>query len=478
MEADRVGEEVLCRASRRWFEQGAPLLGGDLWHRLVQRPVPPGEVEFRWDGVAGEVWAECAVDYALMSGVEWWCYTAQGWQDLLAAAGGRSLIAAFTVYDLAEVVAGWRHPGFPRLSLSGRYVDLRSREWWGLKAQVSPQLVFDRAEREQRLLAFVREMAELCGPSSGEISFDNASHVDFATSIEHNLDLYPWHNVRESKRRLRGYSWLTIVAKRIGDRLGGVDALRASGAFAQVDRLGNGSYWLQATEYFADYDMDRAQRVQQVLQPVLPAGTPRADRSGESPHLLALSNARPGRRGPGRNRDEIFKNHIDPRYSSAHRTAVPLRMAALKDRYPHALIWGVIDGEAGAHLICWGAEPGQVWVWQLMPEDDPYAGMDIVRAPGEGLEEVATDPLSVGMRVGVGPAFADLGMPKEQTAADPLVLGSWVSVYDGVPGLQLYSSAEDGQDPEPHIQDMLARAHDFNREVTNARAKLIDRRRT
>jgi hypothetical protein len=257
-----------------------------------------------------------------------------------------------------------------------------------------------------------------------------------------------------------------------------VDALRASGAFAQVDRLGNGSYWLQATECFADYDMDRAQRVQQVLRPALPAGTPRADRAGESPHLLALSNARPGRRGPGRNRDEIFKNHIDPRYSSAHRTAVRLRMAALKDRYPHALIWGVIDGEAGAHLICWGAEPGQVWVWQLMPEDDPFAGMDIVRAPGEGLEEVVTDPLSVGMRVGVGPAFADLGMPKEQTAADRVIPGRWVSVYDGVPGLQLYSSAEDGQDPEPNIHDMLAQAYLFNREVTNSRAKLIDRRRT
>jgi hypothetical protein len=42
----------------------------------------------------------------------------------------------------------------------------------------------------------------------------------------------------------RGYGWLN-VAREIGDRLGGVDALRNTGAFVDVTQAASGSHWLQ-----------------------------------------------------------------------------------------------------------------------------------------------------------------------------------------------------------------------------------------
>lgn len=444
VEADAAGQERLSAASRRWFERGAPILGGDLWRELQARPVPPADVEYRWDGHSGDVWAESAVDYGRMGPPEWQCYGESAWDDLLKGAAGPSIVLNLTIYRLAELVADLLYPGFPRLSLSARYIDLRSYRWWGFKVQGTEDLLLGTPDRQETLLEFVRETAELRGVTYGEISFDNASHIDFSTSFEHNLDLYPWQTVAASKRTLRGYGWLTVVPPGVGSALGGVEGLRASGAFAQVDQLSNGTYWLLATRRFEHYDMPHAERVQQVLAPALPAGRPRPDRPYESPHLLALGDARPSKRAPKIDREEIFKNRIDPRYGSGHRTALAVRASTLHTRYPTALIWAAID-EDGPHLICWGAATDQVFVWQFMPEDDAYAGLDIITAAGTGLDEVASDPLSQGMQVTLGPPFEQLGLPRTESAGDPLAAAAVVTVFDAIPGLQIYHTDQGDQ---------------------------------
>jgi hypothetical protein len=196
------------------------------------------------------------------------------------------------------------------------------------------------------------------------------------------------------------------------------------------------------------YGSEAAARVQQVLAPALPAGRPRPDLPGKLPHLLAPLDAHPDADAQPDDDYEPVKNRIDPRDSSAHATAVDLRMLALATRYPHALIWGANDGEDGPHLVCWNAEPGQVWVWQLMPEDDPYAGMDTALAPGTGLATVQADPLSAGMRVRLGPTFGELGQPTNQTAAGVRHRGDLITVFDGRAGLQLYYTDEDAADTD------------------------------
>jgi hypothetical protein len=74
------------------------------------------------------------------------------------------------------------------------------------------------------------------------------------------------------RSRPRGYSWATLVPPELVGELGGIGALRASGAFHEVDELGYGAAWLQATAELGDYDEAAARRVFDVLAPVLIGG--------------------------------------------------------------------------------------------------------------------------------------------------------------------------------------------------------------
>jgi hypothetical protein len=109
---------------------------------------------------------------------------------------------------------------------------------------------------------------------------------------------------------------------------------------------------------------------------------------------------------------------------------------ALHRQYPAALIGQTTDLD-GPDLACWGAEPGEVWIWRFLPEDDPYAAFEIPRALGRGWWIVRDDPLSAGMQVRLGPSFAELGLPADETGIDHLA-GRQLTVFDAVPGLQLY----------------------------------------
>jgi hypothetical protein len=437
LDVDRIDMAALMSVTRRWFEAGGPLFGGPLWSRLMARSTPPGDVSSRWASGPGDVWAECAVSFGWDQ--PWGGYTPQRWNELLAAAHGPSLALAFTVYELA-VVAGLSTPGFPRLSLSARYVDAANPTWWALKAQASCDLLTAGGPGdEDRFLSFIREIAEAGNPTYGEVGYSNVSHVDYATAYEHKMGLPPWQTVHKSRRRLRGYSWLTIIGARLGDDLGGMDALRAAGAFAEVDRLPGGSYWLLATPRFADYGIDQAVAVQQVLAPALWPGVPTPDVEGEAPSLLALADASPpGRRRAHRSTVDVWDHRVDPRDTSTHQCAVTQRIASLHQRFPDALIWGTTTNEDGPHLVCWGAEPGEVWVWRVIPSDDPYFGLDIARDIRPDLAEVGRDPLSTGMRVRPGPPFAEIGLDRLEAIADSMVgPAETVVVDDAGPGLQL-----------------------------------------
>jgi hypothetical protein len=67
---------------------------------------------------------------------------------------------------------------------------------------------------------------------------------------------------------------LNIASQQVGDELGGVEALRATGAFAEVTQLAAGGYWLLARPTYGEYDMTAAEKVFQVVAPKLPAGRP------------------------------------------------------------------------------------------------------------------------------------------------------------------------------------------------------------
>lgn len=76
---------------------------------------------------------------------------------------------------------------------------------------------------------------------------------------------------------MRGYSWVTVISAGVLERLGGVDAVRATGAFAGVTVLPSGGAVLQATPGLAGYEGDVVRRVFEALEPVLPDQAPWPD---------------------------------------------------------------------------------------------------------------------------------------------------------------------------------------------------------
>ncbi len=81
------------------------------------------------------------------------------------------------------------------------------------------------------------------------------------------------------------------MPQEIGDRLGGAGALRASGAFAEVDELAGGGYWLLATENYRDFDQAAAERIFDVVAPVLRPGEPLPDLESNPPYAVSRRNA-------------------------------------------------------------------------------------------------------------------------------------------------------------------------------------------
>lgn len=95
IDAERAGLEALSGVTRRWLEDGAPALGGPLWQRLLAREIAPGDIEQRWGGAPGEVWAECSAAFAGRAH-EWGGFSPSAWQVLLDAAHGPSTVLAFS----------------------------------------------------------------------------------------------------------------------------------------------------------------------------------------------------------------------------------------------------------------------------------------------------------------------------------------------------------------------------------------------
>jgi hypothetical protein len=82
----------------------------------------------------------------------------------------------------------------------------------------------------------------------------------------------PDASITRSRQVLQDYCWVTIVPAELAERLGGVAALRASGAFSEASELPGGSVWLRATPTINDFGTKQIQAVFAALAPVLLAG--------------------------------------------------------------------------------------------------------------------------------------------------------------------------------------------------------------
>ncbi|MEW1906607.1 hypothetical protein [Streptomyces sp. NPDC086147] len=123
-----------------------------------------------------------------------------------------------------------------------------------------------------RLLSLANWACRHCNVVFGHFSYDHSGGV---TELERYLrppSGIPWRNTPLWREKLRGYSWLMVASGEILHKIGGVGALRESGAFQSVSPLPNGAVLLQVTSSFREYRDEKVRAVHRILQDVLVKG--------------------------------------------------------------------------------------------------------------------------------------------------------------------------------------------------------------
>ncbi|MFF0766115.1 hypothetical protein ACFYWH_39900 [Streptomyces sp. NPDC003737] len=139
-------------------------------------------------------------------------------------------------------------------------------------------------ERFARRLTVLKRFAE-----DQEVGFGHVSYLYnplLPTAYEEALNVDPEHSITRHPELVRGYSWITVIAREIWDAIGGVDAIRACGLFDEVYELANGAHWLQVGATWRDYLDTDFSLLQRLFAPILiPGKLVRDDMSGTSSHF-------------------------------------------------------------------------------------------------------------------------------------------------------------------------------------------------
>lgn len=150
----------------------------------------------------------------------------------------------------------------------------------------------------KRLLPVFQATAAAMNPGFGHVSY---AYGLGATALEDCLppqnypprQREPEYTIAQSRRYLRGYSWVTIAPQELVARLGGGAGLASTGAFMRVEEMASGGLWLQATERFDEFQGEIVARVFAALAPILRPGLPvsRTRYPGQPPHMLVYKDA-------------------------------------------------------------------------------------------------------------------------------------------------------------------------------------------
>lgn len=119
-----------------------------------------------------------------------------------------------------------------------------------------------------------QQLYDLCQREDLDFASVGDRFVESNTRLEWALHRKAADGMREARKWLRGYSWITVVPRELAERLGGARAMTESGAFWQVEALPSGGLWLRATERIDEYGPENVRRIFTALAPVLPPGQP------------------------------------------------------------------------------------------------------------------------------------------------------------------------------------------------------------
>ncbi|MFF7156395.1 hypothetical protein [Streptomyces sp. NPDC008139] len=300
-----MGATVLCevdfeiadaedfgRRAVEWVIGGVRALAGDVLSRVsADASVPKGRLTSGLAlGPAGAEWGFVSITRMGKNGLRQPGKVVEestvAWAEKEASKGIVGMNLGFVLLD----ASGFPSEGIIRFEAN----ILEDVDGWCRVWIEAPESAFQDIATQRAWLRFLRGFCDEVNPSYGQISYEYS--VPGVTPLE-AVTGPPWtiyyEAISASRSVLRGYSWLTVAASELVDRLGGADALRASGAFTQVEPLRSGGVWLLATENYADYTDESVEAVWRALAPVLLKGTPSRDRAGreESPVRLVFRDA-------------------------------------------------------------------------------------------------------------------------------------------------------------------------------------------
>lgn len=276
-----------------WLNGAARFLDAELVDELAATPKPlhdgPDDPEGPWGPPGGAV-GRLSVHGQMGSGprlnFRHRGASAAGWRWLAAQLRQPPVGADVHVNRLGD-------EGFPQsfihLSISSHPL---GPGWLRLYQEIASGAMTPDAQASA--LALLDRFADRIGPSFGQIGVD---HPFGETTLEHCLPSaygrnQPWRSIVQSRQWLRGYTWVTVLAKEHVAQLGGLQAIEPSGVFYSVTGLARGGAMLQATRDFHEYDQQKAEQVFRVLAPVLRPGlpSPPSTTHGE-PYLIVYEDA-------------------------------------------------------------------------------------------------------------------------------------------------------------------------------------------
>lgn len=290
-----VGDDArFPELARGWFtgvlaealpDLGAGLAAGPVLYKRDKRDAGP---DVLW-GEPHAVHAELQVTKKPHGPLARWVqYTPRAWRRFLDGLGEYPYGAVIGITPLDERGRPVTYEG----SASVRVTRLPDAPQWATFSFSAGASVADPSRAAGRWAAFARERAEAMHAVYADIGHGASGY----TLLEYATGARPEQTIRRARSQLRGYSWATLVAPELVGRLGGISALREAGAFDEVDELGYGAAWLQATADPGGYDEQAARRVFDVLAPVLIGGRARRTPSKFQPPLAYDVNADDQRR--------------------------------------------------------------------------------------------------------------------------------------------------------------------------------------
>lgn len=220
-------------------------------------------------GRPGELWGSLWIARVLKSGRKrsGRVFSPKNWEKFL-----RDLESVPLEAELRLAVLGPDgYPGSTWITIGARR-DYEAPEWVALTVDRSSE-EFEKAQSARHDF-IIRHADSGRGTALFGCIADDMDSTTGRSSLEAALGLFQDETFPVLDRNVRGYSWITVCSPGVAELLGGAEAVRRDGTFAQVRGVAGGSLFLKATEDVREYGDDRVLAVFEPLRAVLPAGTP------------------------------------------------------------------------------------------------------------------------------------------------------------------------------------------------------------